>query len=255
MSLPGSSTLAADDPAKADSAAASAAALMSASAPTGDRATSSPGEAFENAVALVMAVGGSTNAVLHFLAIAHAAEVEWSLDDFERVRRRVPVICDLKPSGVAWATDLDRCRRHPAGHEAAARPRPARRRMRRPSTADVSARRCRTYRHSRVPISRSFAPSPTRCMPEGHLAILRGNLRRRRLRGQDQRSEETLDHRSGAGLRFRGGARRRRSSPIASDPATSSLFVMKVRRAVLACARCWRRPRPSSVKASASRWR
>ena len=60
----------------------------------------------ENAVALIMATGGSTNAVLHYLAIAHSAEVPWSIDDFERVRRRVPVICDLKPSGRFVATDL-----------------------------------------------------------------------------------------------------------------------------------------------------
>jgi dihydroxy-acid dehydratase len=60
----------------------------------------------ENAVALIMATGGSTNAVLHYLAIAHAAQVEWTLDDFERVRRKVPVICNLKPSGQYVATDL-----------------------------------------------------------------------------------------------------------------------------------------------------
>ena len=60
----------------------------------------------ENAVSLIMATGGSTNAVLHYLAIAHAAEVEWTLDDFERVRRKVPVICNLKPSGQYVATDL-----------------------------------------------------------------------------------------------------------------------------------------------------
>jgi dihydroxy-acid dehydratase len=57
-------------------------------------------------VALIMAVGGSTNAVLHYLAIAHAAGVEWTIDDFERVRRKVPVFCDLKPSGKYVATDL-----------------------------------------------------------------------------------------------------------------------------------------------------
>jgi len=62
----------------------------------------------ENAIAVVMAIGGSTNAVLHFLAIAHAAEVEWTIDDFERVRRAVPVLCDLKPSGRYLAVDLHR---------------------------------------------------------------------------------------------------------------------------------------------------
>jgi dihydroxy-acid dehydratase len=65
-------------------------------------------EAIENAIAVVMAIGGSTNAVLHFLAIAHAAGVEWDIDDFERVRRKVPVICDLKPSGKYMAIDLHR---------------------------------------------------------------------------------------------------------------------------------------------------
>ena len=62
----------------------------------------------ENAISVVMATGGSTNAVLHFLAIAHAAEVEWTIDDFERVRQKVPVLCDLKPSGRYLAVDLHR---------------------------------------------------------------------------------------------------------------------------------------------------
>jgi dihydroxy-acid dehydratase len=71
-------------------------------------------EAIENAVAVIMAIGGSTNAVLHFLAIAHAAEVEWRIDDFERVRREVPVLCDLKPSGRYLAIDLHRAGGIPA---------------------------------------------------------------------------------------------------------------------------------------------
>ncbi|HKC86793.1 MAG TPA: dihydroxy-acid dehydratase, partial [Blastocatellia bacterium] len=65
-------------------------------------------QAFENAIAVVMAVGGSTNAVLHLLAIAHAAQVPLSIDDFEEVRARVPVLCDLKPSGRYVTTDLHR---------------------------------------------------------------------------------------------------------------------------------------------------
>ncbi len=63
-------------------------------------------KSIENAVSVIMATGGSTNAVLHFLAIAHAAEVEWTIDDFERVRQGVPVLCDLKPSGKYLAVDL-----------------------------------------------------------------------------------------------------------------------------------------------------
>ena len=63
-------------------------------------------KSIENAVAVIMATGGSTNAVLHFLAIAHTAEVEWTIDDFERMRQKVPVLCDLKPSGKYLAVDL-----------------------------------------------------------------------------------------------------------------------------------------------------
>jgi dihydroxy-acid dehydratase len=65
-------------------------------------------QSIENAVAVIMATGGSTNAVLHFLAIAHAAGVEWTIDDFERVRQKTPVLCDLKPSGQYLAVDLHR---------------------------------------------------------------------------------------------------------------------------------------------------
>ncbi|MGZ5277389.1 MAG: dihydroxy-acid dehydratase [Caldimonas sp.] len=65
-------------------------------------------KSIENAVAVVMAIGGSTNAVLHLLAMAHAADVEWTIDDFERVRKKVPVLCDLKPSGRYMAVDLHR---------------------------------------------------------------------------------------------------------------------------------------------------
>ncbi len=71
-------------------------------------------QSIENAVAVIMATGGSTNAVLHFLAIAHAAEIEWTIDDFERVRRNVPVLCDLKPSGKYLAIDLHRAGGIPA---------------------------------------------------------------------------------------------------------------------------------------------
>ncbi|HEX6016507.1 MAG TPA: dihydroxy-acid dehydratase [Burkholderiaceae bacterium] len=65
-------------------------------------------QSIENAVAVIMAIGGSTNAVLHFLAIAHAAGVPWTIDDFERMRKKVPVLCDLKPSGRFMAIDLHR---------------------------------------------------------------------------------------------------------------------------------------------------
>ena len=106
MSLPYSSTMAAEDEEKRVSAARSAEALVDAI-----RAQIRPRDiitrkSIENAIAVIMAVGGSTNAVLHFLAIAHAAEVELAIDDFERMRGKVPVLCDLKPSGRYVATDL-----------------------------------------------------------------------------------------------------------------------------------------------------
>ena len=106
MSLPYSSTMAADDPAKADSAAESGAVLVRAIERQLLPRQILTMKAFENGIAMVMALGGSTNAVLHLMAIAHAAEVPLSLDDFERIRRRVPVIADLKPSGQFVAVDL-----------------------------------------------------------------------------------------------------------------------------------------------------
>ena len=107
MSLLGSSQLASPDPEKADSAAASASALVHAIELDLKPRDIITRRSIENAVALVMATGGSTNAVLHYLAIAAAAEVEWTIDDFERVRQRVPVLCDLKPSGRFVAVDFN----------------------------------------------------------------------------------------------------------------------------------------------------
>jgi dihydroxy-acid dehydratase len=108
MSLPYSSTMANEDQEKIASAAESARVLVQAIAKGIRPRDIITRESIENAVAVIMAVGGSTNAVLHFLAIAHSAGVQWDIDDFERVRRRVPVICDLKPSGRYVATDLHR---------------------------------------------------------------------------------------------------------------------------------------------------
>jgi dihydroxy-acid dehydratase len=106
MSLLGSSQMASPDPEKADSAAASARALVNAVKADLKPRDIITRDAIENAIALVMATGGSTNAVLHYLAIAAAAGVEWTIDDFERVRKRVPVLCELKPSGRFVATDF-----------------------------------------------------------------------------------------------------------------------------------------------------
>jgi dihydroxy-acid dehydratase len=108
MSLPSSSTMANPDPEKGDSVAQSAKALVNAIVKQILPRDIVTRNSLENAVAVVMATGGSTNAVLHLLAIAHAAGVPWSIDDFERIRKKVPVLCDLKPSGKYVATDLHR---------------------------------------------------------------------------------------------------------------------------------------------------
>ncbi|MGA0570661.1 dihydroxy-acid dehydratase [Variovorax sp. VNK109] len=106
MSLPYSSTMANPHDEKQNSARESARVLMEAIRNDLKPRDIVTREALENAVTTIMATGGSTNAVLHFLAIAHAAGVEWSIDDFERIRKKVPVICDLKPSGKYLAVDL-----------------------------------------------------------------------------------------------------------------------------------------------------
>lgn len=131
-------------------------------------------ESIENAVAVIMATGGSTNAVLHFLAIAHAAGVHWTIDDFERVRRKVPVICDLKPSGKYLAIDLHRAGGIPAV-------------MKELLSAGLLHGDCMTITGKTVAENLADVP-PLRAdqdvirplsdpmYAEGHLAILKGNL-------------------------------------------------------------------------------
>jgi dihydroxy-acid dehydratase len=108
LSLPYSSTMASEDDDKAQSAEESGRVLAQALRRGLTARKILTREAFENAIAVVMAVGGSTNAVLHLLAIAHCAGVKLTLDDFEPIRAKVPVICDMKPSGRYVATDLHR---------------------------------------------------------------------------------------------------------------------------------------------------
>jgi dihydroxy-acid dehydratase len=108
ISLPYSSTMANPHDEKMNSAKESAKVLLQAIRDDLKPRDIVTRKSIENAVAVIMATGGSTNAVLHFLAIAHAAEVEWTIDDFERVRVKTPVLCDLKPSGKYLAVDLHR---------------------------------------------------------------------------------------------------------------------------------------------------
>ena len=108
ISLPYSSTMANPHDEKVNSARESATVLIEAIKKDLKPRDIVTRKSIENAVAVIMATGGSTNAVLHFLAIAHAAGVQWSIDDFERVRQKTPVLCDLKPSGQYLAVDLHR---------------------------------------------------------------------------------------------------------------------------------------------------
>jgi dihydroxy-acid dehydratase len=175
MSLLGSSQLAAPDHEKADSAAESARVLVRAIERNLKPRDIITRPSIENAIALVMATGGSTNAVLHYLAIAHAAEVEWSIDDFERVRKRVPVLCDLKPSGRYVAVDFNAAGGVPQV-------------LRMLLDAGLVNGDCMTITGRRLgeeleavpPKPRAgqdvIRPLDTPMYPQGHLAILRGNL-------------------------------------------------------------------------------
>jgi dihydroxy-acid dehydratase len=108
MAMPYSSTIANEDGEAVANAAAAARTVVEAVRNNLRPRDIITRKSIENAVAVIMATGGSTNAVLHFLAIAHAAEVPWTIDDFEAVRKRVPVLCDLKPSGKYLIVDFHR---------------------------------------------------------------------------------------------------------------------------------------------------
>jgi dihydroxy-acid dehydratase len=175
MSLPCSSTMSAVDHEKAESAARSAEVLVEAIRRQRLPRAILTREAFENAIAVVMALGGSTNAVLHLPAIAHAADVELGLDDFERIRTRVPVLCDLKPSGRFVTTDL---------HRAGGVPQV----MKMLLEHGVLHGDCPTIAGSTIAeVLREVPPAPPAgqevirpwdepVYPQGHLVILRGNL-------------------------------------------------------------------------------
>jgi dihydroxy-acid dehydratase len=175
MSLLGSSQMASPDPEKADSAAESARVLIEAVRNDLKPCDIITRKSIENAVALVMATGGSTNAVLHYLAIAAAAGVKWTIDDFERVRRKVPVLCDLKPSGRFVAVDF---------HRAGGVPQVLKILL----ENGVLHGECMTIHGKTMREMLKDVPSQPRAdqevirqwskplYPEGHLAILKGNL-------------------------------------------------------------------------------
>ncbi len=131
-------------------------------------------QAIENAVAVIMATGGSTNAVLHFLAIAHAAEVDWSIDDFERMRLKTPVLCDLKPSGQYLAIDL-----HHAGGIPAVMKELLKHGLLHGDCMTITGKTL-AQNLADVPDLRAdqqvIRPVSNPIYAQGHLAILRGNL-------------------------------------------------------------------------------
>jgi dihydroxy-acid dehydratase len=175
LSLPYSSTMAAEDAEKAESAARSAEVLVRAIASNIRPRDLLTREAFENAISVIMAVGGSTNSVLHLLAVARTAGVPLSIDDFEMIRQRVPVICDLKPSGRYVTVDL---------HRAGGIPQV----MKLLLDAGLLHGDCRTVEGrtlSEVLADIPAAPPADQDVirplsrplyPQGHLAILKGNL-------------------------------------------------------------------------------
>jgi dihydroxy-acid dehydratase len=175
MSLMYSSTMSAIDPEKADNTELAGKVLVEAIRNQILPRDIITRKSIENAIAVIMAVGGSTNAVLHFLAIAHSAGVEWTLDDFEAIRARVPVLCDLKPSGRYVATDL---------HKAGGIPQV----MKMLLAHDLLHGDCLTVTGQTVaevlrdipseprPDQEVIRPWDNPMYAQGHLAILRGNL-------------------------------------------------------------------------------
>mgnify|MGYP000051720252 CR=1 FL=1 len=175
MSLPYSSTMANPHDETQNSAKAAAKVLIEAIKNDLKPRDIVTKKAIENAVAVIMATGGSTNAVLHFLAIAHAAEVDWTIDDFERMRKKIPVICDLKPSGQFLAVDL---------HKAGGIPQV----MKLLLNAGLLHGDCMTITGKTVAENLADVPNEPRAdqtvirpinkpmYAEGHLAILKGNL-------------------------------------------------------------------------------
>ncbi len=175
MSLPYSSTMAAEDDEKRESAKKSARVLAHAVKNQILPSAILTRKSFENAIAVVMAIGGSTNAVLHLLAIARAAGVPLTIDDFEAVRARVPVLCDLKPSGPYVATEL---------HEAGGIPQVMKMLLSRGllhgDAMTISGKTVEEILRE-VPAEPAggqevIHPWNNPVYPQGHLAILKGNL-------------------------------------------------------------------------------
>jgi dihydroxy-acid dehydratase len=175
MSLPYSSTMANVHDEKVSSAAESARVLIKAIEKDIKPRDIVTRASIENAVSVIMATGGSTNAVLHLLAIAHAADVEWTIDDFERVRRKVPVFCDLKPSGHYLAVDF-----HRAGGVPQVMKMLLNAGLLNPDcmtiTGQTTGEQLKDIPDAPSPDQKVIFPIDKPLYKQGHLAILKGNL-------------------------------------------------------------------------------
>jgi len=175
MSLMYSSTMSAEDAEKADSTEKSAAVLVDAIRKQILPRQILTRKAFENAISVIMAVGGSTNSVLHLLAIANAIGVDLTIDDFETIRRRVPVICDLKPSGQYVATDF---------HQAGGVPQVMKMLLKEgllhgdalTITGQTIEELLADIPETPRPDQKVIRPFDNPMYPQGHLGILKGNL-------------------------------------------------------------------------------
>ncbi len=175
MSLPYSSSIPAEDPGKLEECFAPArrsAICWSCDLKPRDIMTR---RAFENAMVVVMALGGSTNAVLHLIAMARAVEVPLTIDDFQRVSDRVPYLADLKPSGKFVQEDLHNVGGTPAVMKYLLEERSARRRLHDGHRQDAR-REPRRPAGSASRARRSIHPLEKPIKPTGHIQILRGNL-------------------------------------------------------------------------------
>ena len=206
-------------------------------------------DALENAIAAIAMSGGSTNGVLHLLAVAREAGLELSIDDFDRIASRTPLLCDLKPGGRFVATDMHAAGGtavvaarllggRPAARGRADRPRPDDRRARprgpgdaRPGGRQAARQPAQAHRRHRHP-----ARQP----------------RARGLRREAVGPRARPPRRPGARVRGRGSARWRPSRTGRSSPATSSSSATRARPAAPACARCWPSPRRSWGRGSAT---
>ena len=250
MSLPNSSAQNAISPAKMDDCRRAGAAVVEMLRMGLKPLDILTKKAFENAITVVIALGGSTNAVLHLLAIAHAAKVKLTIDDFTRIGKRVPVLADLKPSGKYSMSAL----------VALGGIRPL---MKMLLEAKLLHGDCLTVTGQTMAQSLAnvkpypagqqiIRPLDNPIKKDSHLVILYGNLAPTGAVGKITGKEGT--NFTGKAIVFREGEERRRSRPSSmerSRKVTSSSFAAKGRRADRECAKCSRPPAPSWAKALA----